>query len=47
MKNSGWEITPASWFIILVLGILLIYFKLNAPSVAQKPLQTDNPLQNT
>jgi len=47
MKNSGWEITPASWFIMLVLGILLIYFKLYAPAVTQKSLQTDNPLQNT
>jgi hypothetical protein len=46
MENSGWEITPAGWFIMLVLGILLIHFNLNALPGTQKPPQTDNPLQN-
>ena len=46
MKNSGWEITPAAWFIALVVAILLVYFNLSALSVAKKPPQTDNRLQN-
>lgn len=26
MSGTGWEIRPAGWLLLLVLGILLIYF---------------------
>ena len=39
MSGTGWEIQPAGWLLLLVLGILLIYFTIRW----QRDASQENP----